>query len=220
MREGLSAEQAREIVLSVCRERSLRPDLFFSIQRQKYLDEARREAVLRLYDLGYTRKDITVAARRSNKWITARLLEAGRMTPDAVTHRRSVLVPIEVRQVMAEIAQSRGLTTSMVLSTKREPRFVEARREIAITLSKRGYSMTLIGLALRKDHTTIGHYLDGTRRADKYFKKRAYQALPPKTRETIIACAEKIGKTPHEVMTDWIIERAEGVHFFQAWKAA
>lgn len=68
-------------------------------------------------------------------------------------------------ETIRNVCKERGLTVSAVLSERRWPEVVDARREVALRLREQGWSYPRIGRALRRDHSTIYVLVNGKARA-------------------------------------------------------
>ena len=64
-------------------------------------------------------------------------------------------------ETIREVCTERRLPVSAVISSRRWPELVDARREVALRLRKQGWSYPRIGRALRRDHSTIHALVNG-----------------------------------------------------------
>lgn len=70
-----------------------------------------------------------------------------------------------VRDIVCEAATRHMVSLKLLLSPCRSQKLLFIRIEIAKTLRVHGYSMSKIGRALRRDHTTVIYYLgNGSRK--------------------------------------------------------
>ena len=67
-------------------------------------------------------------------------------------------------ETIREVCIERRLPVSAVISQRRWPELVDARREVALRLREQGWSYPRIGRALRRDHSTIYVLVNGKAR--------------------------------------------------------
>jgi chromosomal replication initiation ATPase DnaA len=65
---------------------------------------------------------------------------------------------MSAKQILREVARKHNLQPIDILGTDRFSHFCAARREVARTLRKLGYTNGQIGVALRRDSSTVQHY--------------------------------------------------------------
>lgn len=77
---------------------------------------------------------------------------------------------------IADMCKDLGVDYMAVISKRRQANLVEARAQIAQALWSEGFTMTRIGKALNRDHSTVGQYIYPERRKakNKYVRERSY----------------------------------------------
>jgi chromosomal replication initiation ATPase DnaA len=65
---------------------------------------------------------------------------------------------MSAKQIIREVARKHNLQTIDILGTARFSHFCAARREAARTLRGLGYTNGQIGMAMRRDSSTVQHY--------------------------------------------------------------
>jgi len=63
--------------------------------------------------------------------------------------------PLEVREILEITAARHGLTVSELCRHENLPRYVDARRDVALRLNSRGWGISAIGRFLGFHHSTI-----------------------------------------------------------------
>lgn len=66
---------------------------------------------------------------------------------------------MKINKVLQQVCEDWGITMDELKGKKRFNWYVKARKIAAYQLSARGFSSTSIGKILKKDHSTILHYL-------------------------------------------------------------
>lgn len=67
----------------------------------------------------------------------------------------------DVEEFIKGICKERGVLYHELLSKSRAWKLVAVRREISIVLLSKGFSLKRVGKYLKRDHTTIYHYIRG-----------------------------------------------------------
>lgn len=84
---------------------------------------------------------------------------------EGTTPAREIVTPDRVIRpgygelVMRDVAQAHGTTVAELRSRHKPARLVRARIDAARRLTDLGYTRTLVGRIMRRDHTTISWYL-------------------------------------------------------------
>ena len=65
----------------------------------------------------------------------------------------------EAHAVVMDVAKKTGVSFDNIVSERRYPSYVRARRMVAAELRRRGYSLHRIGCYMQRHHTTILHML-------------------------------------------------------------
>jgi len=68
-------------------------------------------------------------------------------------------VPEHLAILLVDLAQQECVSVRRLRGDSREARLIELRRRFAQMADEEGYSSTVIGRALNRDHTTVLHHL-------------------------------------------------------------
>ena len=83
------------------------------------------------------------------------------MTPDPIQlDPNSLTWHEELTQLINTLAVARNTSLAMVRGRRRRADIVKARKSIAKAVEPYGYSLTQIGRAMNRDHSTIHFYLN------------------------------------------------------------
>lgn len=110
-------------------------------------------------------------------------------------------------QIIHSVLTARRISKRDLLSKCRDEDLVLARKEIAISLKKAGFGIRHIGRILKRDRSTVEHYL-GSRLRTSALLPNSINRFPEDVRAIVAAKAQSEGTTPAEIVTGWITERA------------
>lgn len=114
----------------------------------------------------------------------------------------------EIRdRIIHSVLVAHGISRADLLSTCRDSDLVMARKSAARSLRAAGFGTYHIGRILRRDRSTIEHYL-GFRVRARASLPNSVACFPDDIRSVIWAAADAECTTPAAIVTQWITERA------------
>ncbi|GAC1572995.1 MAG: hypothetical protein NVS3B5_02250 [Sphingomicrobium sp.] len=113
-------------------------------------------------------------------------------------------------QIIAEVLEKHAINLDDLTGRCRDAYLVEARMDAAHRLRAADFLSTQIGKILKRDHTTILHYLSEDKRTRKIRTLRLsrFKWMAPDVKDQVIEIAMAEDADPGALVAGWIAERA------------
>ena len=110
-------------------------------------------------------------------------------------------------QIISRVLIAHRISRADLLGKCRDADLVAARKAIAHSLRAAGFGLRHIGRILKRDRSTVEHYL-GSRLKTCVMLPNSLNQFPEDVRDTVAAIAMAERTTPAVIITEWVTERA------------